>query len=136
MPQTLCKCNIWMKIQLLKLSKVSTYHIWYPYVIQKDNLLRHHLLSNLLVTNLCVFDWEGYFLKYTLACFHPSTHSEKYQLIGKQTEKLHNLWTSRYVYLDLLLFLAFLNELSITAVEKCSYTSVLHPVNKNWKGMS
>jgi hypothetical protein len=48
-------------IPLLKLSKMSTYHIWCPHVVQKDNLLRHHLLSNLFVTNLCFFTWEDYF---------------------------------------------------------------------------
>jgi hypothetical protein len=62
--QTSKFCKVGFKkrfIQLLKLSKTSTYHIWCPHVVQKDNLLRHHLFSNLLVTNLCFFTREDYF---------------------------------------------------------------------------
>ncbi len=51
-------------IQLLKLSKMSTYHSWSPHVVQKDNFLRHHPFSNLIVTNLCFFTREYYFLVY------------------------------------------------------------------------
>jgi hypothetical protein len=44
-----CKVN-WKEvfkrlIQLLKLSKTSTYHIWCPHALEKNCLTRHHVLS-------------------------------------------------------------------------------------------
>jgi hypothetical protein len=65
-------------IQLLKLSRTSTYHMWYPHVVQKDSILKHHLLSNLLVTNLkCFFTLEDYFLVW-FSMLSPSGPLEKF----------------------------------------------------------
>jgi hypothetical protein len=49
-------------IQLFKLLKTSTYPNWCPQVVQKDKFLRRHLLSNLLVTNLCFLPRKDYVL--------------------------------------------------------------------------
>jgi hypothetical protein len=54
----------------LEFSKISTYHILCPHVIQIDNLIKHHLLSNLLVTNF-FFNIQGLFFWPTLPCFDP-----------------------------------------------------------------
>jgi hypothetical protein len=52
-------------IQLLKPSKTSTYHIWCFHVVQKDNILRHHLLCH--YPNLKrVWGWKFTFLKWEL----------------------------------------------------------------------
>ncbi len=47
-------------IQFLKLSKTSTYHIWYPHVVQTENFIRHAPIFNLFVKNLCFFTREDY----------------------------------------------------------------------------
>ncbi len=56
-------------IQLFKLSKTSTYHIWCPHVCSKSNFMTCHLLFNLLVTKFYCFTCEDYFFGKLLHVF-------------------------------------------------------------------